>query len=85
MPLAQIRGSSGFLTLEEKQEMIQKVTDDIVSVEGEGLRPVTWLILEDVNSGEWGIAGKPVTTLGPQSAGRPIQLIFCLLLGLTIQ
>ncbi len=61
MPLAQIKGISGFLTLEQKQELIKKVTDAIVSVEGEGLRPVTWVILEDVNSGEWGIGGDPVT------------------------
>jgi len=38
------------------------VTDAIVSVEGEGMRPVTWVIIEDVNSGEWGVAGEPVTT-----------------------
>jgi len=62
MPLAQIKGVSGYLTVEQKQEIIRKVTDAIVSVEGEGLRPVTWVLIEDVNSGEWGVAGKPVTT-----------------------
>ena len=61
MPLAQIKGVSGYLTVEQKQEIIRKVTDAIVSVEGEGLRPVTWVLIEDVNSGEWGVAGKPVT------------------------
>lgn len=61
MPLAQIKGISGLLTLEQKQELIKKVTDAIVSVEGEGLRPVTWVILEDIKSGEWGIGGDPVT------------------------
>jgi len=62
MPLAQIKGISGFLSTEQKQEVIRRVTDAIVSVEGEGMRPVTWVIIEDVNSGEWGIAGEPVTT-----------------------
>lgn len=62
MPLVQIKGISGILTLEQKQEMIKKVTDAVVSVEGEGLRPVTWVIIEDVKSGEWGIGGEPVTT-----------------------
>lgn len=62
MPLAQIKGISGFLTIEQKQEMIRKVTDAIVSVEGEGLRPVTWVIIEDVNSGEWGVSGEAITT-----------------------
>ena len=62
MPLVQIKGISEFLTLDKKQELIKKVTDAIVSVEGEGLRPVTWVILEDVKSGEWGVGGNPVTT-----------------------
>jgi 4-oxalocrotonate tautomerase len=31
------------------------------SVEGEGLRPVTWVLIEDVASGEWGVGGQAVT------------------------
>ena len=62
MPLAQIKGISGFLSTEQKQEIIRRVTDTIVSVEGEGMRPVTWVIIENVNSGEWRVAGEPVTT-----------------------
>jgi 4-oxalocrotonate tautomerase len=62
MPLVQIKGISEFLTLDQKQEVIKKVTDAIVSVEGEGIRPVTWVIIEDVKSGEWGVGGDPVTT-----------------------
>lgn len=64
MPLAQLKGLSGYLSLEQKQELIRKVTDAIVSVEGEGLRPVTWVIVEDVPSGQWGVGGSPVTTEG---------------------
>lgn len=62
MPLVQIKGISGYLSLQQKQEIISKVTDAIVSVEGEGLRPVTWVIIEDVASGEWGVGGQAVTT-----------------------
>jgi 4-oxalocrotonate tautomerase len=62
MPLAQLKGLSGYLSLEQKQELIRKVTDAIVSVEGEGLRPVTWVIVEEVPSGQWGVGGSPVTT-----------------------
>ncbi|ALA60615.1 tautomerase family protein [Nitrospira moscoviensis] len=64
MPLVQLKGLSGYLSLEQKQELIRKVTDAIVSVEGEGLRPVTWVIVEDVPSGQWGVGGSPVTTEG---------------------
>jgi len=48
--LAQLKGLSGFLTAEQKGELIRKVTDVIVSVEGEGLRPVTWVIIEEIPS-----------------------------------
>ncbi len=62
MPLVQIKGIAGYLSLEQKQQLIQKVTDAVVSVEGEGLRSVTWVIVEDVSSSAWGVGGQPVTT-----------------------
>ena len=62
MPLAPLKGLSGFLSQEQKHELIRKVTDAIVSVEGEGLRPVTRVILEAVPSGQWGVGRTPVTT-----------------------
>lgn len=73
MPLVQIKGVSGYLSLQQKQAIISKVTDAIVSVEGEGLRPVTWVLIEDVASGEWGVGGQPVTTdtLRSMSRGNP--------------
>jgi len=61
MPLVQIRGIEGYLTLEQKQDLIRKVTDAVVSVEGEGLRPVTWVTIEDVQPGEWGVGGQAMT------------------------
>lgn len=61
MPLVQIKGIGGYLTLAQKQEMIRKVTDAVLSVEGEGLRQVTWVIIEDVPPGAWGVGGQAVT------------------------
>ena len=61
MPLVQITGVGNYLTLEQKQEIIRKVTDAVVSVEGEGLRPVTWVTIQDVQPGAWGVGGSPVT------------------------
>ncbi len=62
MPLVQIKGVENVLTLEQKQQMIRKVTDAIVSVEGENIRQLTWVIIEDISSGDWGIAGNSITT-----------------------
>ena len=41
--------------------MISKITDAMVSIEGEHLRPVTWVVIEEVKGGQWGIGGQPLT------------------------
>lgn len=61
MPLVQITGVGNYLSLEQKQDIIRKVTDAVVSVEGEGLRSVTWVTVQDVQPGAWGVGGQPVT------------------------
>lgn len=60
MPLVQIKGVGGYLTLEQKQHMIRNVTEAVLAVEGEGLRQVTWVTVEDVEPGAWGVGGQPV-------------------------
>ena len=62
MPFVNIKILEGVFNTEQKQEMIQKVTDTMVSIEGENMRPVTWVVVEEVKSGDWGIAGKGYTT-----------------------
>jgi 4-oxalocrotonate tautomerase len=52
----------GVFTPKQKQEMIRKLTDTMVSIEGENMRPVTWVVVEEVKSGDWGIGGKSLTT-----------------------
>ena len=62
MPLINFKAIEGVLAPEQKRELIEKLTDATASVYGEGIRQVTWVVIEDVSSGEWGIAGKPATT-----------------------
>ena len=47
--------------LSEQQEMIRKVTDAMVEIEGEVMRGVTWVRVHEVASGEWGIGGRGMT------------------------
>ena len=61
MPLVTIKGIEGVFNDEQKAEVIRKVTDAMVSVEGENMRALTWVIFEEVKSGDWGIAGNPLT------------------------
>ena len=62
MPLVDIQLIEGAFDKTQKQEMIRKVTDAMVSVEGERMRGLTTVIVEDVRSGDWGIAGNGLTT-----------------------
>lgn len=62
MPLATIKVIEGVFSGNEKRQMIEKVTDAIVSVEGASLREKTVVIVEEVRSGDWGIGGTTLTT-----------------------
>jgi len=62
MPLVNVKLIEGVFTPAQKQEMIRKLTDTMVSIEGENLRPATVVVLEEVKSGDWGIGGKSLTT-----------------------
>jgi 4-oxalocrotonate tautomerase len=62
MPLIQVKLIEEVFTPAQKKEIITKLTDAMVAVEGENMRPVTWVIVEDVRSGDWGIGGQAMTT-----------------------
>jgi 4-oxalocrotonate tautomerase len=62
MPLVQIKVIEGVFSASQKREIIERVTDAMVEVEGENMRPVTWVVVEEVRSGEWAIGGKPLST-----------------------
>ena len=62
MPLIQVKLIEGVFSDGQKREMIRKLTDTMVSIEGENLRPVTWFVVEEVKSGNWGIGGDGLTT-----------------------
>ena len=62
MPLVNVKLIEGVFTETQKQEIIEKVTDAMVEVEGEIMRGVTWVIVEEVKSGHWALGGKALTT-----------------------
>jgi 4-oxalocrotonate tautomerase len=62
MPLVNVRLIEGVFTKEQKHEMIRKITEAMVSIEGENMRSVTTVIIDEVKSGDWGMGGNPVTT-----------------------
>ncbi len=62
MPLIQIKVLEEVFTPAQKKQIITGITEAMVAVEGENMRSVTWVIIEDVRSGEWGMGGQAVTT-----------------------
>ena len=60
MPLVDIHVIRGVFTPEQKSQMIAKVTDAMVEVEGEKLRGVTWVKINEVEGGDWAIGGQPL-------------------------
>ncbi|MEV5893522.1 tautomerase family protein [Nonomuraea fuscirosea] len=61
MPLVNVKVIEGVFSDAQKAEMVEKLTDAMVAIEGENLRSLTLVIVEEVKSGDWGIGGKPVT------------------------
>lgn len=62
MPLIHVTLIENVFSQAQKQEMIQKLTDAMISIEGEKLRSLTWVVIEEVKDGNLGIGGKPLSS-----------------------
>jgi len=62
MPLVNVKVIENVFSDEQKRQMVERLTDAMVSVEGENMRGVTWVLVEEVKSGDWGIGGNALTT-----------------------
>jgi len=61
MPLVTIEVIRDVFTADQKRDLIERVTDAVVSVEGEALRGVTWVRVQEIQQGDWGIGGRTLT------------------------
>ncbi len=62
MPHIQVHAIKDVFSRAQKKEVIQKLTDTMVGIEGENMRGVTWVTFHEVESGDWGIGGQILTT-----------------------
>jgi 4-oxalocrotonate tautomerase len=62
MPFVNVKLIEGVFDADQKREMIERLTETMVGIEGENMREVTWVVVEEVGSGEWGIGGKALST-----------------------
>ncbi|HEY3806079.1 MAG TPA: tautomerase family protein [Kofleriaceae bacterium] len=70
MPVIEAKFIEGVLTSEQKQQVIPKLTDALVSVMGEAIRDHIFVLIEETADGEWGIGGKPVRAEQVCALGR---------------
>jgi 4-oxalocrotonate tautomerase len=57
MPLVDIQVIKNVFTPAQKGELIERVTDAMISVEGEAMRGVTWVRINEIDEGNWAIGG----------------------------
>ena len=62
MPLVQVKVIEGVFSDDSKRQIVEGLTEAMVAVEGENMRGVTWVVVEEVRSGDWAIGGRALTT-----------------------
>ena len=62
MPLVTIDVIKDVFTPQQKQDLIAKVTEAMIEVEGENMRGVTWVRVQEFESGDWAVGGKALRT-----------------------
>jgi 4-oxalocrotonate tautomerase len=75
MPIITIQAIEGVVLTspEQKQKLLQEMTNTFISIVGEVARPYTYCLIQETPVGEWSVAGKPLPDLpflyGPEYAG----------------
>jgi 4-oxalocrotonate tautomerase len=76
VPFIDVKVMEGVLTTEQKQKVAQGFTDVFADIVGSPARPLTWVVIQDVASGEWTMGGDPITTDGVKQllGGEPASV-----------
>jgi 4-oxalocrotonate tautomerase len=62
MPFVNVKVIEGVFSPDQKHAIVERLTDAMVEIEGEAMRGVTWVVVEEVLSGDWGIGGQCLST-----------------------
>jgi 4-oxalocrotonate tautomerase len=62
MPYVNVKVVEGVFDDAQKQEMLTRITETMVDIEGEALRPYTLVTIEELRSGDWCVGGQSITT-----------------------
>jgi 4-oxalocrotonate tautomerase len=62
MPYINCRVMEGVLSSDQKAVIAERITETFASVVGEPVRDLTWVVIDDLSSGQLTIGGRPITT-----------------------
>jgi 4-oxalocrotonate tautomerase len=57
MPFVEVKVFEDELSKDQVKDLIERITDAVATVTSEKLRDVTWVIVSEVKSGNWGVGG----------------------------
>jgi 4-oxalocrotonate tautomerase len=64
VPYINCRVMEGVLSEDQKADVAEQITETFASVVGEPVRGLTWVVIDDMTSGNLTIGGRPITTEG---------------------
>lgn len=70
MPIINVKLIENVFSNEQKKEIISRLTDTMVDIEGENMRSVTWVYIEDIKEGDLGIGGHALRAADVHSMQR---------------
>ena len=70
MPLVTIDVIKDVFTPQQKKQLIDKVTAAMIEVEGENMRPVTWVRINEFEGGDWAIGGRRLAACDVQAMAK---------------
>lgn len=72
MPIIRLSIVEDVFSEAEKGDLMKGFTEVMKQVKGERVASNTWVVIEEIKSGDWAINGKPITTEQAKafSAGR---------------
>jgi 4-oxalocrotonate tautomerase len=74
MPLVQVKLVEGAFDEGQKQVIVERLTEAMTGIQGADPHQLTWVVLEEVKSGHWGIGGRPMSSADvcALAATRPV-------------
>jgi len=61
MPLIEVKVFKDELSNDQSAELISRITDVVAETTSEKLRDATWVIVNEVNDGHWGVGGNALS------------------------